>query len=137
VEVLRKLGGQWPCQQAAVTMNRMRCKPSDGKAWTTLRVRELSERLGIAPFDPTADRVETISAEETARRLGLCIGSVQKLIREGVLSATQLMPSAPWQIPVAALESKVVKTGVQEIIGHRPRNYRVLQYDSTLKLPGF
>jgi hypothetical protein len=74
-------------------MNRMRCKPSDGKAWTTVRVRELRERLGIAPFDPTADRVETISADETATRLG--IGSVQKLIREGVLPAVQLMHSAP------------------------------------------
>jgi hypothetical protein len=47
-----KLGGQWPDREVAVTMNRMRCKPSDGKAWTTIRVRELRERLGIAPFDP-------------------------------------------------------------------------------------
>jgi hypothetical protein len=29
VEVIRKLGGQWPDRQIAVTMNRMRCKPSD------------------------------------------------------------------------------------------------------------
>jgi hypothetical protein len=47
-------------------------------------------------FDPEANRVETISADETATRLGICVGSVQKLIREGVLPATQLLPSAPW-----------------------------------------
>jgi hypothetical protein len=113
VEVVRKLGGQWPDREVAVTMNRMRCKPSDGKAWTTVRVRELRERLGIAPFDPQSDRVKTISADETATRLGICVGSVQKLIREGVLPATQLMPSAPWQVPIAALESEAVKTGVR------------------------
>jgi hypothetical protein len=80
-----------------VTMNRMRCKPSDGKARTTVRVRELRERLGIAPFDPNLARAETISADAAAIRLGICVGSVRKLIREGVLPATQLMPSAPWQ----------------------------------------
>jgi hypothetical protein len=136
VEVVRKLGGQWPDREVAVTLNRMRCKPSDGKAWTTVRVRELRERLGITPFDPQVAGVETISADETATRLGICVGSVQKLIREGVLPATQLLPSAPWQIPVAALESEAIKTGVREIIGRRPRNYRVLQDDRTLKLPG-
>jgi DNA invertase Pin-like site-specific DNA recombinase len=137
VEVVRKLGGQWPDREVAVTMNRMRCKPSDGKAWTTVRVRELRERLGIAPFDPQSDRVKTISADETATRLGICVGSVQKLIREGVLPATQLMPSAPWQVPIAALESEAVKTGVREIIGRRPRKYKVHHDDKTLRLPGF
>jgi len=137
VEVIRKLGGQWPDREVAVTMNRMRCKPSDGKAWTTVRVRELRERLGIAPFDPASDRIETISADETATRLGICVGSVQKLIRAGVLAATQLLPSAPWQIPVAALETEAVKTGVREIIGRRPKYYRRYQEDKTLKLPGF
>jgi hypothetical protein len=117
-------------------MNRMRCKPSDGKAWTTVRVRELRERLGIAAFDPAANRIETISVDKTAARLGICVGSVQKLIREGVLPATQLMPSAPWQVPVAALESQVVKTGVQEIIERRPRKPKRHQDDKTLRLPG-
>jgi len=77
VEVIRKLGGQWADREIAVTMNRMRCKPSDGKAWTTVRVRELRERLGIAPFAPEADRIETITVDKTAARLGICVGSVQ------------------------------------------------------------
>jgi hypothetical protein len=137
VEVIRKLGGQWPDREVAVTMNRMRCKPSDGKAWTTVRVRELRERLGIAPFDPTSQRAETISADETATRLGICVGSVHKLIRLGILPATQLLPSAPWQIPVATLETEALKTGVRKIIGRRPKYYRRYQEDKTLKLPGF
>jgi len=63
VEVIRKLGGQLPDRELAVTMNRMRCKPADGNAWTTVRVRELRERLGIGSFDPTLPRAETISAD--------------------------------------------------------------------------
>src|SRR5215469_4399511 len=34
---------------------------------------------------------EAISAEEAATRLGICVRSVHKLIRRGVLPATQLM----------------------------------------------
>jgi hypothetical protein len=47
VTAIRTLGGQLPDRELAVTLNRMRCKPVDGKAWTTVRVRELRERLGI------------------------------------------------------------------------------------------
>jgi hypothetical protein len=137
VEVIRKIGGHWPDYQVAVTMNRMRCKPADGKAWTTVRVRELRERLGIAPFDPSSQKEQTICIDKAALRLGICVGSVYKLIREGVLPATQLLPSAPWQIPVAALETDIIKTGVQKIVARRPRNCRVLQDDKSLRLPGF
>lgn len=114
----------------------MRCKPSDGKAWTTVRVRELRERLGIAAFDPSLPRVETISADAAAIRFGICVGSVHKLIRNGMLPATQLMASAPWQIPVAALDTEAVTTGVREIVGRRPKFYKRFQEDKTLRLPG-
>jgi DNA invertase Pin-like site-specific DNA recombinase len=137
VEVIRKLGGQWPDRDLAVTMNRMRCKPADGKSWTTVRVRELRERLGIAAYDPTPATVETISVDETASRLKICVGSVIRLIRMGVLPATQLMPSAPWKVPVDALKTEPVQAGVRAVIARRPRNFAVLQGEKTLKLPGF
>jgi hypothetical protein len=70
VEAIRKLGGQLPDRELAVTMNRMRCKPADGNAWTTVRVRELRERFGIGAFDPTQPRAETISADAAAIRIG-------------------------------------------------------------------
>jgi hypothetical protein len=137
VEAIRKLRGQLPDRELAVTLNRMRCKPADGKAWTTVRVRELRERLGITAFDPALPRTETISADAAATRLGICVGSVHKLIREGALPAAQLMQSAPWQIPVAALDTEAVKTGVREILGRRPKFYKRFQEDKTLRLPGF
>lgn len=137
VEVIRKLGGQWPDRELAVTMNRMRCQSSEGTTWTTVRVRQLRERIGIAPFDSNQPRETTISVDETARRLGICVGSVLRLIREGILPAKQLMPSAPWQVPVAALDTEPVKIGVRAVVERRPRNFAVLQDEKTLKLPGF
>lgn len=101
VNVMRKLGGHWPDRDLAVTMNRMRCRSEDGESWTTARVRELRERLGIAPFDPTTAGPKTITADETSQRLGISVASVLRLIREGMLPATQLMPSAPWEIECA------------------------------------
>jgi DNA invertase Pin-like site-specific DNA recombinase len=137
VEVMRKLGGQWPDRELAVTMNRMRTQTLDGKSWTVLAVRELRERLGIAAFDSSAVRVETITIDETSKRLKISIGSVKRLIRDGVLPATQLMPSAPWQIPAAALETEAVSIGVRAVIERRPSNFGVLQDLKNLKLPGF
>ncbi|MBL9139410.1 MAG: recombinase family protein [Verrucomicrobiales bacterium] len=136
VEVIRCLGGQWPDRQLAVTMNRMRCRSATSGTWTTVRVRELRERLGIPPFDPTQPCEKTISVDETARRLKVCVGSVLRLIREGVLPAKQLMPVAPWQVPVAALNTEPVQIGVRAIVERRPRNFTVLQDEMTLKLPG-
>ncbi len=62
-------------------MNRMRCKGAGGATWTTVRVKELRERLGIDAFDPSAQRIEAVSVNEAAKRLGICIGSVSRLIR--------------------------------------------------------
>jgi len=135
VEVIRTLGGQWPDRELAVTMNRMRSKSADGQTWTTVRVRELRERLGIAAFDPATPRVAAISVDETARRLQICVGSVYRLIRERVLPATQLMASAPWQIPVAALETEAVQIGVQTVVDRRPRTFAIYQDEKSLKLP--
>ena len=85
--------------------NRMRCRTADGGTWTTVKVRELREQMCIAEFDPRT-RQETISVGATARRLGICIASVHRLIRAGALPATQLMPCAPWQVPTRRAKVK-------------------------------
>ena len=115
-------------------MNRMWCKAPDGKAWTTVRVRELRERLGIAPFDPSLRVVETLSVDKADS----VSASAQSngLIRAGLLRATQLMRSATWKIPAAALEAGPAKVGVREIANRRPKYCKRFQEDKTLKLPG-
>jgi DNA invertase Pin-like site-specific DNA recombinase len=137
VEVIRALAGHWPDRELAVTMNRMRCHTEDGETWTTIRVATLRERLGIPAYDPVEHPRTTISADETATRLGICVGSVQKLIREGVLPATQRISSAPWEISVDVLETEAVQQGVQQIKVRRPKVLQRNQQDGQPRLPGF
>ena len=134
--VMRKLGGHWPDRELAVTLNRMRCRTDDGETWTTVRTTALREKLGIPPYDPDAEVPKTISVDAAARRLGICIASVHKLIRAGKLPATQLMYAAPWKIPIDALDSNAVRIGLQEIAARRPRQALDAIENMSLKLPG-
>jgi hypothetical protein len=136
VEVIRKLGGRRPDRELAVTMNRMRCRTPDGLTWTTVRVAELRHRLGVAAFDAEAERAPTISADAAAQRLGISISSVHKLIRGGVLPATQPMPSAPWQIPVDALDTEQARMGLRQIAARRPTKALAALNERLLRLPG-
>lgn len=52
VDGLRELAGHWPDRELAVSLNRMRCRTGDGETWTTVRVREMRERLGLAEYNP-------------------------------------------------------------------------------------
>jgi len=136
-EVLRKLGGHWPDRELAVTLNRIRCRTEDGETWTTVRVAALRDSLAILPYDPDAEVPKTMSVDATAKRLGVCVASVHKLIRSGVLPATQIMYSAPWKIPADALETEAVRIGLQEIAARRPRQALDRITNKSMTLPGF
>ncbi|MDK1494837.1 recombinase family protein [Sinorhizobium sp. 7-81] len=82
VEALRKLGGHWPDRELAVSLNRMLCKTGDGESWTTVRVRDMRERLGIPEYDATKGDVPMISLTKAAEKLGICVGSAKSLVRE-------------------------------------------------------
>jgi len=136
VDALRKLAGHWPDRELAVSLNRMRCKTNDGETWTTVRVREMRERLGLPEYDPPNDRTEMISLMKAAERLGICVGSAKSLATKGILPATQAMPGAPWLVPVEALTSETVRIGVQRVIARRPKIFEDYQYDKVIRLPG-
>jgi hypothetical protein len=136
VEVIRKLAGHWPDRELAVSLNRMRCKTNDGETWTTVRVREMRERLGIPESDPSKADGQMISLMKAAERLGICVGSAKSLVLKGILPATQIMPGSPWLVPVEALTSEAVRIGVQRVIDRRPQFYEQYQYDKLIRLPG-
>src|SRR5262249_19347151 len=50
VEVIRRLGGQWPDREGAVTMKPVRGQPADGEAGTPGRVREPRAPVRITPL---------------------------------------------------------------------------------------
>ncbi|MBY5413374.1 recombinase family protein [Rhizobium leguminosarum] len=136
VEALRKLGGHWPDRELAVSLNRMLCKTGDGESWTTVRVRDMRERLGIPEYDATKVDVPMISLMKAAERLGICVGSAKSLVQRGILPATQILPGSPWMVPVEALSSEAVRIGVQGVVDRRPKFYKDYQYDKIIRLPG-
>lgn len=136
VEALRKLGGHWPDRELAVSLNRMLCKTGDGESWTTVRVRDMRERLGIPEYDATKVDVPMISLMKAAEKLGICVGSAKSLVQRGILPATQILPGSPWMVPVEALSSEAVRIGVQGVVDRRPKFYEDYQYDKVVRLPG-
>ncbi|MBX4935453.1 recombinase family protein [Rhizobium bangladeshense] len=136
VEALRKLGGHWPDRELAVSLNRMLCKTGDGESWTTVRVRDLRERLGIPEYDATKVDVPMISLMKAAEKLGICVGSAKSLVQRGILPATQILPGSPWMVPVEALSSEAARIGVQGVVDRRPKFYEDYQYDKVVRLPG-
>jgi DNA invertase Pin-like site-specific DNA recombinase len=136
VEVIRKLAGHWPDRELAVSLNRMRCKTNNGETWTTVRVREMRERLSIPDYDPAQADAQMISLMKAAERLGICVGSAKSLVLKGILPATQIMPGSPWLVPVETLTSEAVRIGVQRVIARRPQFYEQYQYDKLIRLPG-
>jgi DNA invertase Pin-like site-specific DNA recombinase len=136
VDIIRKMAASWSDREIAMALNRMRCRAEDGGTWTQVRVRETRQRLGLAGHNGAESRRPTVSADAAAHRLGIAVPSVHKLIREGVLPATQIAPGAPWEIPVAALDSEAVRIGTRKIIARRPNNTAALQDLKTLRLPG-
>jgi hypothetical protein len=136
VDALRKLAGQFPDKELAMSLNRMRCKTGDGETWTTVRVREMRERLDLPEYDPTKMGGEMISLARAAQRLGICVGSAKSLAIRGVLPASQAMPGSPWLVPLEALTSETVLIGVQRVINRRPKAYEDYQYDKVVRLPG-
>lgn len=114
----------------------MRCKTGNGETWTTVRVREMRERMGLPEYDPTQTGVEMISLAEGPERLGIYVGSAKSLALRGVLPATQAMPGSQWLVPVEALTSEEVRIGVQRAIARRPKFYEEYQYDRLRRLPG-
>ena len=136
VDALRELAGHWPDRELAVSLNRMRCKTGDGETWTTVRVRELRERLGLAEYDPGHAGARMVSLAKAAEQLGICVGSAKSLALRGVLPATQAMKGAQWLVPVEALTSEAVRIGVQRVVERRPKNYENYQYDNLVRLPG-
>ncbi|MCF8710381.1 recombinase family protein, partial [Rhizorhapis sp. SPR117] len=136
VEALRKLAGHWPDKELAVSLNRMLCRTNDGKTWTTVRVKEMRERLDLPEYDQAISDGKTISLSKAAEQLGICIGSAKKMALKGILPATQIMPGAPWLVEVDALASESVQIGVQKVIDRRPQYYEDYQYDKVVRLPG-
>ena len=108
IEVIRQMAGQFPDEQIASTLNRLRLRTGADNPWNENRVYSVRHRLQLPAFDGNGRRNE-LTLKQAAERLNLSPPSVRKMIDEKILPASQVLECAPWQIPVEALESEVVQ----------------------------
>jgi hypothetical protein len=79
-----------------VSLNRMRCKTGDGETWTTVRVREMRERLGLPEYDPASSDGKMISLAKAAAHFGICVGSAKSLVLKGIRQHKQSRARNGW-----------------------------------------
>jgi DNA invertase Pin-like site-specific DNA recombinase len=135
LEIVKQMAGQFPDELIAGTLNRLGLKTGAGNPWKKNRVCSLRSRLGLPTYDPAAP-VTTVTAAQAAHRLGIDSRIVHELLRQKVIEGRQIVPYAPWQIPVEALEAPDLRERVRQIKeGERTRRPAAID-TLTLLLPG-
>jgi DNA invertase Pin-like site-specific DNA recombinase len=134
--VVRDMAGRWPDAQIASTLNRLRLRTGMGNTWTVSRVLSVRRRLGLPQYDPSNPTTsDMLSLSQAATRLGVGPWVVRRLVKLGLLPASQSVLHGPWRIPVALLDDASLQAAARDIVARkRPRNER---HDTgTLRIPG-
>ena len=104
IEIIRQMAGRFPDDQIAATLNRLGLKTGSGNNWVELRVRTARNYQGLPSYDPKL-RQNILTLEEASERLGVSHKIVRRLIDSKLVAASQVVPLAPWEIPVEAIQS--------------------------------
>jgi excisionase family DNA binding protein len=107
IEVIRQMAGRFSDEQIASTLNRLGLKTGSGNNWIELRVRTARSYHAFPAWDPKL-REKMLTLEQAAEKLGVSHKIVRRLIDGKSITATQVVPGAPWEIPAEAIESDQV-----------------------------
>jgi DNA invertase Pin-like site-specific DNA recombinase len=132
IEIVRRMAGKYADEQIAATLNRLGLRTGVGSTWTEGRVRSARHYHAASVSGPQGRQDEVLTLEEAAERLKVSPTTVRRLINDGIVPATQVVPCAPWEILTTALDSNVVQAAVSAI-HHRvysPQTLRSNQHES-------
>ncbi len=134
-DLIKQMAGQFPDELIAATLNRLGLKTGVGNPWKKNRVCSVRSKLDLPPYDPGAP-IKTLTAAQAAQRLGIDSRTVHELLRQKLIPGKQIVPCAPWQIPVEVLDSPRVQERVRQIKeGERVRRPSGID-TQTMTLPG-
>src|SRR4029450_6797025 len=102
------MAGAWPDHEIAACLNRLGLRTGVGNTWNASRVLSLRKRLHLVDSDAATAR-PMLPLYQAADRLGVGPWVVRRLVRRGLLDATQVVPCAPWQIDHARLNTDAVR----------------------------
>jgi excisionase family DNA binding protein len=137
VEVVRQMAGQFSDEQIASTLNRLGMRTGAGNGWNERRVCSLRHYHQLPAYDESAAPTGMLTQQQAAERLGVSATVVRQLIHRKTIPATQVVPRAPWQIPVAAVEATEVRQAAKEIQSRHYPSRTQFRDECTLELTGF
>lgn len=108
------MAGRFPDEQMASTLNRLGFRTGTGNTWTEGRIRSLRSYHELPAYDANKSK-QTLTLEEASERLAISHKVVRRLIESKAIPATQIVPWAPWEIPVEAIESEDVLRQVRSL----------------------
>jgi hypothetical protein len=115
VEIVRRMAGIFTDEKIVATLNRLGLRTGAGNTWREGRVRTLRSYHDLPTYDPAQVNHGMVTLEQAAETLGVAIKTMRRLINEEVVSATQVVPCAPWQISADDLQSERVAQRLREI----------------------
>jgi DNA invertase Pin-like site-specific DNA recombinase len=112
IEVIRQMAGKYADGDIAATLNRLRLRTGADQSWNAQRVYGLRRQQNLPSARSQAES-RMVTLQQAAERLGVSELNVRRMIERKVLAATQVVPSAPWEISVDALNSLGVQQAVE------------------------
>jgi DNA invertase Pin-like site-specific DNA recombinase len=134
VDIVRQMAGSYKDEEIALTLNRLRLKTGVGNSWSEKRVRSLRSHLNL-PVYRAGQQDTRLNLRQAAERLAVSTTVVRRLIARKVLTATQVVPGAPWEIDATVVASPEV-IHAATALKNRESHQRCPAGEGTLSLPG-
>lgn len=112
MEVIRQMSGKFGDGEIAATLNRLRLRTGAGNSWNGQRVYGVRRQQEL-PNPVSHAEVRTLTLQQAVERLGVSELSIRRLIEQKVLPATQVVPCAPWEISLDALNAPAVQQAIE------------------------
>jgi DNA invertase Pin-like site-specific DNA recombinase len=112
IDLVSELAKVCPDKAIAAILNRLGYKTGQEKSWKASRVAGLRGYHNIEPFQKQEGWV---TQEQAAEELKVSNTVIKRLIREGVLPATQVVACAPWVIKREDLDLSAVQARVRAV----------------------
>ena len=111
VEIVKAMSGRFTDEQIAATLNRLNLRTGAGNTWNEKRVYSLRHHHKLPAYK--GDNGGFLTLQQTATRLGVSASTIRRLIKLSIIKGEQVVPCAPWKIPITATEDSQVVKSVQ------------------------
>jgi DNA invertase Pin-like site-specific DNA recombinase len=113
VDIVRHMAGRFTDEQIAATLNRLKLRTGAGNTWNERRVCSLRHHQKLPIYQQ--ESVQYATMQEAADRLNVSPTTIRRLIMLDIIPGEQVVPCAPWRIPIAELGQEAVLKAVHAI----------------------